>query len=178
MSLGQPAFVVEDAPFLEGLVEFLDGVEVADSEELFLEGSDEALGDAVAPGFVDEGGAGPDTGKADFLLKMPAHVSGAVVVSEAEAAGGVGSGAAEVAADALADGFEGLEAVGAAGDVEADRLGGAVVHRDEHGDRSVTDGVGGGGVGSPHDIGYLGGDGSVVSSRKNDLLRGTVRNSV
>ena len=69
VALGEPAFVVEDAPFLEGLVEFLDGVEVADPEELFLEGSDEALGDAVALGFADEGGAGPDTEKADFLLK-------------------------------------------------------------------------------------------------------------
>ena len=36
VALGEPASIVEDAPFLEGLVEFLDGVEVADPEERFL----------------------------------------------------------------------------------------------------------------------------------------------
>ena len=82
----QPAFVIEDAPSPEGVVAFPDGFEFADPAELFLEGSEEAFHDIVALGCADDGGAGPDAGEGEVLPKMPAPLSGAVVVSEAGAA--------------------------------------------------------------------------------------------
>ena len=50
----EPGLVAEDAPSPDGVAACLHGLEAAGPEELFPEGSDEAFGDAGAPGEADE----------------------------------------------------------------------------------------------------------------------------
>lgn len=102
------------------------------------------IGDAVAFGAADEGGAGLGAQEGDLVLEVAAHVLGAVVVADGETGGGLAY-SAEAGTDALEDGFQHLEAGGAAGGMDPDEFAGAVVHRDEDGHLAVPEGGGGGG---------------------------------
>jgi hypothetical protein len=64
----------------------------------------------------------------------------------------------------LPDRLERLEAVGAAAGVNADALGRAVIHGEEHRGLALA-GHDAGQVGAPHDIDPLGGDRAVVGAR-------------
>jgi hypothetical protein len=83
--------------------------------------------------------------------KSSGHVLAPVVVADGEAAGDALGEAAEVAAHALADRLQGLEAGGAPRRVDADALGRAVVDGDEHRGLALA-GPGGGQVGAPHRV--------------------------
>ena len=75
----------------------------------------------------------------------------------------VGREAAEVSAHALAYWFQSLEARGSRMGVNADALGGTMIHRDEYRCRPFT-GEGGGKVGAPHGVDSVRNDGSVVAA--------------
>ena len=72
---------------------------------------------------------------------------------------------AEAFADALADRLQGLEPAPARGRMEADALGRTVIDRHEHKRRPLADGHRGRHVRSPHRIGGLRGDRTVVCLR-------------
>src|SRR4051794_40661382 len=98
---------------------------------------------------ADEGGRALDAEEGQLLLEVVGHVLRAVVVADGEAGGDGAGEAAEMAAHALADGLERLEAGGVAGSVDADAFGRAVVDGDEDRDL-VFGGPDGGQVGAPH----------------------------
>lgn len=82
------------------------------------------IGDAVAFGAAEEGGAGLGAQEGDLVLEVAAHVLGAVVVADGEIGGGLAY-SAEAGTDALEDGFQHLEAGGAAGGMDPDEFAGA-----------------------------------------------------
>src|SRR5918993_5811321 len=111
--LDQPGRVVGFAELEQGLPQLLDGVEAPHPEQVFLEGADEAPGASVPLGGAHEGGRALDAEEAQLLPEGVGHVLRAVVVPDGEAAGDALGEAAEVAAHALAQRLEGLEAGGA-----------------------------------------------------------------
>jgi hypothetical protein len=84
-------------------------------------------------------------------------------LSYREAVRDVGREAAEVSAHALADRLQSLEACGSRMGVNADALGGTMIHRDEYRRRPFT-GEGGGKVGAPHGVDGVRNDGAVVAA--------------
>ena len=131
-------------------------------KQVFLQRTDEALGDAVALGLAHEGRRGLDAEEGDLALEVVGHVVRAVVVPEHEAGGHVLADGAEVPAHTLADRFQGLEAVGALVGVDADAFAVAVIDGDEDVGHALGQGDALGHVGAPHDVHGLGGDGAVV----------------
>src|SRR5690242_19617314 len=86
-----------------------------------------------------------------------------MVVPDGEACCDALGEAAEMAANALPDRLQGLEAGGSERGMEADALGRAVVDGDEH--RGLTlAGDGRGQVGTPHYVHRLGDEGAVVAA--------------
>src|SRR6185436_10706354 len=95
---------------------------------------------------------------------MIRHVLRPVIVSHREAVRDVGCEAAEVSANALADWFQSLEACGSRMGVNADALGGTMIHRDEDRRPSFA-GEGGGKIGAPHGVDGFWNDGAIVTTR-------------
>jgi hypothetical protein len=85
-----------------------------------------------------------------------------VVVADRQARGDAPIEAAEELADALAEWFQGLEAVARLRGVQADALPGAVVDGHEDEDLALVGGDGRGRVGPPHLVGSLGDDRAVM----------------
>src|SRR5436305_909978 len=100
-------------------------------------------------------------GGADLGLEVVADVLAAVVVAQPQAGSDALGEAAMASADGLPDRLQGLEPAGAAGGVDADALGRAVVDGHEH--RGLTlAGHHRGQVGPPHHVDPLGRDRAVV----------------
>ena len=74
MACDQPVFIIVARESVESLAQFLDGVKDADPQQVLLEGADEALGDAIALGFADEGRRGFDAQTTDFVLEVARHI--------------------------------------------------------------------------------------------------------
>src|SRR5215831_3805626 len=151
MPFDQPSGVVALAESEQRLAQILDGVESLHPQEIFLQGSDEAFGTAIALRRADEGGRALGTEEFEFPLESVGHVLGSMIMTHGEAASRLVGEAAEMLADALADRFERLEAGPARRGMDADASGGAMVDRDEYrrealaGDRRRQ-------VGSPHRV--------------------------
>src|SRR5690242_9068476 len=94
---------------------------------------------------------------------MVRHVLRTLIVSHRETVRDVGREAAEVSAHTLADRFQSLEACGSRMGMNADALGGTMIHRDEYCRRPFT-GEGGGKVGAPHGVDSVRNDGSVMAA--------------
>src|SRR3954467_6149113 len=162
--LDDPGLVVNLPELLERQAQLLDGGEGSDPEQVLLQRPDEALGAAVALGLADERRRALDAEEADLGLEVVADVLAAVIVAEPQAGGDVLGEGAMASADGLPDRLQGLEPVGAAGGVDADALGRAVVDGDEH--RGLTlAGHHRGQVGPPHQVDPLGRDRAVVGLR-------------
>ena len=114
-------------------LEFRDGGEASEPEQLLLEGADEPLDSAVAFGLPDEGRAGRDPGGAEFVLEGVAEELAAVVVAEGHALRDADVVSALGGPDGLAEALDGLEAGSAEGGPHAEELSGAVVDEDEDG---------------------------------------------
>jgi hypothetical protein len=80
MTGDQPVGVVPVGELEQRLAQLLDGLEVPNPQQVFLESADEALGDAVAFGLAHEGRRGVDAEEGDLGLEVVRHVVGAVVV--------------------------------------------------------------------------------------------------
>src|SRR5512132_11687 len=113
MAGDQPVGIVPGGEIQQRQAYLFDGLEVAHPQEVFLECTDEALGDAVALGLAHEGRRGLDAEEGDLALEVVGHIVRSVVVPEHEAGGHLLADGAEVPAHTLADRFQGLEAVGA-----------------------------------------------------------------
>ena len=98
----------------EGPVEFLDGVEGPEPEELFLEGSDEPpqpeLGASVPFGLPGEGRAGGDADALELVLEGVGDELASVVMPEAGPEGDVDLVAPLGGVDGLPEALDGLEA--------------------------------------------------------------------
>ena len=78
--------------------------------------------------------------KTQSFLKVIAHELRTMIVAEPKSVGSAGPEAPEVLMDALAEGFERLEAGGTLDGMNADALGRAMVHGGEDGDLAVLEG--------------------------------------
>src|SRR6266545_1602098 len=145
----QPPLVVALEVRPDGGADLLDVLVDAPEDDLFLQGSDEALGDAVGFRLADEGEAGRHTEKRELVLEVLGHERAAVVMAEEDAAGGI-----------RADGSKDLA------DGQRQRLGGsvavAVLGDDEQRDVAVLDRRHNSAVGAPHDVRRIGRDGAGV----------------
>ena len=77
-----PGLIVGSPELEQRETQVLEGAEVADPEQLFLEGPHEALGDAVALGFAYVARAGFDAEKVELDLEGARHVLRGVVVAQ------------------------------------------------------------------------------------------------
>src|SRR5258708_4910337 len=80
--LDQPFGVVAGDESADRVAHIIDGLVDAAMHDLFLEGTEEALDDAVRLRLADEGGAGRDAPEADLLLEVLGHEVAAVVVAQ------------------------------------------------------------------------------------------------
>src|SRR5215213_8503647 len=118
MPLDQPSGVVGLAEREQRRTQLLDGVEGPHPEQALLQGADEAFGAAVALRRADEGGRAFDPEEGDLLPEVVGHVLAPVVVADGEARRDAPGEAAEVAAHALTDRLQRLEAVRVPGGME------------------------------------------------------------
>src|SRR4051795_6802475 len=87
MPLDEPSRVVDLAERDQGVAELLDGVEAPHPEQVLFQGTDEALGTAVALRRSHEGGRTLDAEKGEFLLEGVGDVLAAVVVADGQGPG-------------------------------------------------------------------------------------------
>src|SRR6516162_5859773 len=78
----EPSFVVASGELDECGSQLFDGVEGPHPQQVLLQGSDEALCDAVALGLSHEGGRSLDPQAFDFILEIDGHVVGAMIVTQ------------------------------------------------------------------------------------------------
>ena len=151
MLLENPGAIVEVAEVLKGEAEFLDVSERPDPQELLFQGAPEPLDDAVALRFPHERRARGRAQEPELVLVVPAQELTPVIVADREAQGDALLVAAEMLLDPLTDGLERLEAIPVERGVDADALGGAVIHDAEDRRRPLLEGHGLGriGAGSP-----------------------------
>src|SRR4051812_33179856 len=112
--LADPALVVGLPKGAEGRPRLLDGREVADPQQVLLQGPDEALGTAVAFGLAHERRRALDTQEADLGLEVVADVLAPVIAAKLEADGDVVGKRAKALAHRLLDRLERLKTLGAA----------------------------------------------------------------
>ena len=127
--LDDPGLVVGLPEGEECQAQLLDGVEAADPQQVLLQHPDEALGAAVPFRLPNERRRAFDAEKADLGLEVVADILTAMVVAEPKAGCDALGEAAMALADGLLDRLEGLEAIGAAAGVDADRAGSVCLDR-------------------------------------------------
>ena len=139
-SLNQPVLVVESAKLFQCPDQFRYRLEVPGPQQLLLERPEETFNTAIAFRFASEcrRRLNPQEGK--FVLQVVAHELRTVIVPELEPLGGAGPEPSEVLTDALAEGFQRLEARGSLDGMNAHTLGRAMVDRGEDGDLAVVEG--------------------------------------
>src|SRR5271165_6712164 len=88
--LDQPFGVVTGGEGADGVSDFVDGLEDTSVHDLLLEGSEQALDDAIGLRLSDEGVAWRDAPGADLFLESVRHEVAAVIMAQRQAAGGAG----------------------------------------------------------------------------------------
>src|SRR5918911_1859101 len=101
MPADEPLAVVALPEGEQGLAQVLDGGEVLHPEELFFQGTDEALGAAVALRLPHEGRAAGDAEEAQLRLDQIAHELAAMIVPQRQPGGDLLAIGGEVGLDAL-----------------------------------------------------------------------------
>ena len=118
MAGDQPVGVVPGGEIEQRQAQRLDGLEVADPQQVFFSVRMNRSATPLPSGW-HEGRRGRDAEEGDLGLEVVGHVVGAVVVAELQSRGHVLADGAELPAHTLADRFQGLEAVGALVGVDA-----------------------------------------------------------
>ena len=112
MPRDEPTFIVALGECDELGAQFLDGFERPHPEHVLLQGSDEALGDAIALGLAHEGRRSFDAQTLDLVLEIAGHVIGAMIVTQLEPTRYAGRDGAEAPMHPLPDRLQRLEAIG------------------------------------------------------------------
>ena len=151
---------------LAGLLQFLDGLEGCDPEQIFLECPDEALGTAVPFGGADKGRRGCRSQPGDLVLKIVADVLRAVVMADGQASGHVRADRPEAFPHALADRLKRLEARAPRGGMDANAACRAMIDRDKDSDSDLTpcSQKRGGHICAPHLVDTVRDDGPVMGA--------------
>src|SRR5271169_704235 len=160
--LDQPFGVVAGGEGADGVSDVVDGLEDTSVHDLLLEGSEQALDDAIGLRLSDEGVARRDAPGADLFLESVRHEVAAVIMPQRQAAGGAGVDAVELVSHCHADGLKSFEAGPALGDMPTEQLGVPVLGDAEQPDLAVLDGNDLGRVGRPHHVRRLGDDPPIV----------------
>ncbi len=157
-------------------LEFREGGEASEPEQLLLEGADEPLDVSVAFGLPNEGWAGGDPDGAELVLEGVADELAEVAVAEQHALRDADVVSALGGRDGLAEALHrlwncGLEADSAVGGPHPEEFSGEVIDEDEPEDGE--DGVAlvghaAGGIDGPHAVGSLSDDAAVVGLRAAD----------
>src|SRR5947208_10471930 len=161
MPLDQPGGVVGLAAVQSRLSQFLDGLKAAHPQQVFLEGTDEPLGTAVALRRPEEGGRTLEAEEGDLPLEVVRHVLRSMVMPHGKAAGARLAEPTEALPHALPDRLQRLETGSLRMRVDTDTFCGAMINRDEHrrlalaGDRRCQ-------IGAPHRVDRIGDDGAIV----------------
>src|SRR5277367_2013697 len=121
--LDQPFGVVAGGEGADGVSDVVDGLEDTSVHDLLLEGSEQALDDAIGLRLSDEGVARRDAPGADLFLESVRHEVAAVIMPQRQAAGGAGVDAVELVSHRHADGLKSFEAGPALGDMPTEQLG-------------------------------------------------------
>jgi hypothetical protein len=108
----EPSFVVTSGEFDECGSQLFDRIEGSHPQQILLQGSDEALCDAVALGLSHEGRRSFDPQAFDFVLEIAGHVVGAMIVTQLQSTRHPGRDGSEAAMHPLAHRLQGLEAIG------------------------------------------------------------------
>ena len=103
MPRDEPSFIVAPGECDELGAQFLDGFERPHPEQVFLQGSDEALGNAIALGLAHEGRRSFDAQTFDLVLEIAGHVIGAMIVTQLEPTRHAGRDGAEAPMHPLPD---------------------------------------------------------------------------
>lgn len=163
MAFDDPLFVVGALEFQQSLSQVLDRVEPSDPKQVLLQCSDEPLCAAISFRGADECRGTCRAEELDLILEVLAHILAPVIVAELEAGGDVPGECAEAGAHALADRFQRFEAGRGGAGVNADALGRAMIHGDEHIGLPLASGYAGH-IGSPHFIDPVRGDPAVMGA--------------
>src|ERR1700674_5634551 len=83
MTRDEPGLVVALGECDERGAQLLNGFECPHPQQVFLQGSDEALGDAIALGFAHEGWRSFDAQTFDLALEVDGHVMSSTLASRA-----------------------------------------------------------------------------------------------
>ena len=129
---------------------------------MLLERPEEAFDTAVSVRLANECRRRLDPQEGEFVLEVVAHELRGMIVPESESFGGACLESSEVLMDALAEGFESLEARRSLGGMNAHTLGRALVDGGEDGHLAVVERDRCRGVDAPHPVGTIGGDGSAM----------------
>ena len=108
----EPSFVVVSGELDERGSQFFDGIEGPHPQQVLLQGSDEALCDAIALGFSHEGGRGFDPQAFYFVLEVAGHVVGAMIVTQLQSTRYVGGDGSKAPMHPLAYRLQRLKAIG------------------------------------------------------------------
>ena len=127
----EPGFVVVTGELDERGSQFFDGIEVPHPQQVLLQSSDEALGDAVALGFPHEGGRSFNTQAFDLVLEVARHVVGAMIMAKLQSTRDAWCDGSEALVHPLTHRFQRLEAVGRMRGMNADDFRVCVFHSNE-----------------------------------------------
>jgi len=111
---------------------FLDRVEAANPEKIFLEDANKALGNVVALRLPHVRCRIRYAQKLDFILKIVCDELAAVIMPQGQSRGYVLAESSETVAHALANRFQRLETCASFDGVDADHLQGAVVNSEKY----------------------------------------------
>src|SRR6201982_2295513 len=108
----EPSFVVASGELDECGSQLFAGVAGSPPQQVLLQGSDEALCDAIALGFSHEGWRSFDPQAFDFILEIAGHVVGAMIVTQLQSTRHPGRDGSEAPMHPLTHRLQGLEAIG------------------------------------------------------------------
>ena len=131
MSGDEPGFVVAPGELDERGSQLFDGVECSHPQQVFRQGSNEALCYAVALGLAHEGARSFDSQAFDFVLEIAGHVVGAMIVTQLQSTRHPGRDGSEAPMHALTHRLQGLEAISRPRCMNADDFRVGVFHGDE-----------------------------------------------
>jgi hypothetical protein len=162
MTFNEPAVVVVLLESVQSLPQLLDRPEGSYPEQVLLEGANESLGTPVAFGLSNEGRRASDPKEPNLLLKEIRHVLAPMVVPKQKPISDLPDIGTKMPSKTLPDRLQGLKSSGISGGVDADTLGGAMVHCHKNSCLAFVSCPCGADICSPNSVHPLSDDGPLV----------------